>query len=71
MRKMAYLIILAACVLTMSCQTVKPYQRIYLNDHEMNAGISEAASFDYEFQAYREGATGGRGSKGSGGCGCN
>lgn len=53
------------------CESVKPYQRVYLNDHEMNTGISESARFDYEFQAYREGATGGRGSRGSGGCGCN
>lgn len=55
----------------MGCESVKPYQRSYLNDHEMKPGVSQVARFDDEFEAYREGATGGGGSKGSGGCGCN
>lgn len=54
-----------------SCQTVKPYQRVYLNDHEMQAGQSGAASFEESVQTYREGASGGGSSKTSGGCGCN
>jgi hypothetical protein len=54
-----------------ACQPVRPYQRVYLNDHEMQHGQHGAQSFEESVQTYREGATGGGGSKTSGGCGCN
>ena len=53
------------------CQSVKPYQRTYLNDHEMQAGQKSAAKPEQNAMSYREGATGGGGGKASGGCGCN
>ena len=54
-----------------SCQTVKPYQRVYLNDHFMRLGKRPIDRFDEKVHAYREGATGGGTGKASGGCGCN
>jgi hypothetical protein len=54
-----------------ACQSVKPYQRQFLNDYEMQAGYPGARNFEQYVQAYREGAIGGGGSKSSGGCGCN
>jgi hypothetical protein len=65
------LLVIAVLVLMMSCQAVKPYQRAYLNDYEMQPGQPGARSVEENAQAYREGASGGGSSKTSGGCGCN
>lgn len=54
-----------------ACESVKPYQRVYLNDHEMLPGYSKAGRMEENMQNYREGASGGAGMKTSGGCGCN
>lgn len=58
-------------ILLTACESVKPYQRMYLNDHEMKAGPSAAGKFEENVQVYREGSSGGGSSKTSGGCGCN
>lgn len=57
-------------VLSFSCQTVKPYQRAYLNDASMKMGGSKVAGFEHYAHLIREGASG-AGGKNSGGCGCN
>lgn len=54
-----------------ACQSVKPYQRQYLNDHEMQAGQKNIARPEQTALTYREGASGGGGGKTGGGCGCN
>lgn len=54
-----------------ACQTVKPYQRVYLNDRDMKMGQAGARRSEDNVQAYREGAIGGGSKKTSGGCGCN
>lgn len=54
-----------------SCQMVKPYQRVYLNDYEMRPGYAGARGFEQYVFTIREGASGGGSTKGSGGCGCN
>jgi hypothetical protein len=64
------LLILATCLLS-ACQSVKPYQRVYLNDHFMKMGARPIDSFAEKVQAYREGSAGGGTGKDSGGCGCN
>lgn len=53
-----------------SCQSVKPYQRKYLNDSAMQMGKISVASFETNAEAIREGASSGQ-TKSSGGCGCN
>jgi hypothetical protein len=55
---------------SMSCQTVKPYQRSYLNDSAMKMGLSKGAGVESYAQMIREGASG-AGGKNGGGCGCN
>lgn len=55
----------------MSCQMVKPYQRVYLNDFEMRSGNNGARGFEQYVFTIREGASGGGNAKTSGGCGCN
>jgi hypothetical protein len=59
------------CFILSSCESVKPYQRVYLNDYEMKPGQPGSRRFEEQVQAYREGASGGGSSKTSGGCGCN
>lgn len=66
-----YLALIIMTLVTLSCESVKPYQRVYLNDYEMKLGQPGARSFEESVQVYREGASGGGSSKTSGGCGCN
>jgi hypothetical protein len=64
-------LLLALVGLLSSCAAVKPYQRVYLNDKQMQLGKPDIAAFDESAQTYREGASGGGNGKASGGCGCN
>ena len=57
-------------VFTFSCQTVKPYQRAYLNDSSMQMGFGKTSGFESYALMIREGASG-AGGKNGGGCGCN
>jgi Domain of unknown function (DUF4266) len=54
-----------------SCQTVKPMQKQFLNDAEMELAARKIEKFEQNFQLYREGASGANGGKSGGGCGCN
>ena len=53
------------------CVAVKEYQKMYLNDAEMELGARKTQKFETSFQLYREGASGANGGKTGGGCGCN
>ena len=53
-----------------SCQSVKPYQRAYLNDRDMQFGSMTVETMEQKTHAYREGAAGAGKGKTSGGCGC-
>lgn len=61
------LLLLSIC----SCVSVKSYQKMYLNDENMELGARKIESFETNFEAYREGASGANGGKTGGGCGCN
>ena len=61
---------LMLCIST-GCETVKPYQKVYLNDREMQDGQKAGARFESYAESIREGASGQADGKGSGGCGCN
>jgi hypothetical protein len=63
-------LLLVSAICSMSCQTVKPYQRSYLNDSAMKMGLSKGAGVESYAQMIREGASG-AGGKNGGGCGCN
>ena len=60
-----------AAFLFTSCTAVREYQKNRLNDLEMVLSARKVQKFEMSFQAYREGASGANGGKGSGGCGCN
>ena len=57
--------------LVSSCVSVKPYQKMYLNDSEMELSTKKSEKFEQNFLLYREGASGANGGKSGGGCGCN
>jgi hypothetical protein len=56
---------------TMGCKPVKEYQKMYLNDSEMELSMRKGQRFENNFQLYREGSAGANGGKAGGGCGCN
>jgi len=61
----------AISLLAMSCSPVKEYQKMHLNDAEMELAARKTQKFETSFQLYREGASGANGGKTGGGCGCN
>lgn len=66
--------LLAALVVSwsaMGCSPVKEYQKMNLNDSEMELAARKTQKFETSFQMYREGASGANGGKNGGGCGCN
>ena len=54
-----------------SCTSVRPYQKIYINDPCMVLAPDKVDYFETNFHTYREGASGANGGKVGGGCGCN
>jgi hypothetical protein len=54
-----------------SCVSVKSYQKMYLNDTEMELSARKSEKFEQNFLLYREGCSGANGGKSGGGCGCN
>ncbi len=68
--KRILLIIFSTMSLT-SCVAVREYDKVYLNDEEMQLAVKNMEQFEINFQIYREAASGGNGGKTGGGCGCN
>jgi hypothetical protein len=54
-----------------SCVAVKEYDKVYLNDEEMDLATKSLERFETNFHIYREAAAGANGGKTGGGCGCN
>ncbi len=65
------LIVVACLLLLSSCTTLKEYQKMYVNDSDMELSGRKSQKFEQNFQLYREGASGANGGKSGGGCGCN
>ncbi len=64
-------LIILCILLVASCASVKPYQKMYLNDEDMELKPGDCIQFEVAFESYREGASGANGGKVGGGCGCN
>ncbi|WP_020526651.1 DUF4266 domain-containing protein [Flexithrix dorotheae] len=54
-----------------SCVSVASYQKMYLNDEDMELKTRGVENYELSFESYREGASGANGGKSGGGCGCN
>ena len=66
-----FCLLILTVLFTSGCEVVKPYQRAYLNDDNMQTGKQAIKKFSSNMHTYREGASGGGRGKTSGGCGCN
>jgi hypothetical protein len=53
------------------CVSVETYQKMYVNDRDMQLEFPLVQTFEIDFQSFREGASGANGGKTGGGCGCN
>tara|TARA_B100001142_G_scaffold123447_1_gene125297 strand:- start:4828 stop:5043 length:216 start_codon:yes stop_codon:yes gene_type:complete len=71
MTKNISILLLLITIIFSSCVSVRPYQKAFLNDEDMDLGIRSMESYESEFESYREGASGANGGKVGGGCGCN
>ena len=64
--------ILIVCVLFFcGCTVVQEYNKIAINDGDMELSSFPCERFETNFQIYREAAAGANGGKTGGGCGCN
>ncbi len=69
MKRLSFIIILG--VLFSACTVVKEYNKIAINDQDMQLNAFPCERFETNFQIYREAAAGANGGKTGGGCGCN
>lgn len=65
------LILFVAVASLSSCVAVKEYQKVTINDPDMELSAYSIERFETNFQVYREAASGANGGKTGGGCGCN
>lgn len=56
---------------TSSCAEVKEYQKMYVNDRDMEPNTKSIEYFEGNMELFREGAGGANGGKSGGGCACN
>ena len=66
-----FLALFVLSTVSVSCVSVKQYQKMYLNDADMALSSKKLEAFEINFESYREGAAGANGGKVGGGCGCN
>ena len=69
--KLLKFILLVSSLFTVSCSSVKAYQKAKLNDKEMVLTPKLSSQFEMQFHTYREASSGADGGKTGGGCGCN
>jgi len=67
----AVTLLMSFVMVASSCTAVKPYQKVNLNDPDMELSAHKSERFETNYQVYREGASGANGGKSGGGCGCN
>lgn len=65
------IIVFFTCLFFTQCVSVAAYQKMYLNDEDMELKAKNIEQYEQNFESYREGASGGNGGKVGGGCGCN
>lgn len=68
-KRLFALLIIASCF--GSCTVVKEYEKVNLNDPDMELSSRKVDRFETNFHSYREAAAGANGGKTGGGCGCN
>ncbi len=69
MKNIIYGIVLVGMIT--SCASIKEYEKVNINDPDMELSAYKCERFETNFQVYREAASGANGGKSGGGCGCN
>lgn len=64
------MILVISVIMISGCTSVKPYQKMYLNDPDMQLKSRDIEAYEISCESYREGSTGAHGGKAGGGCGC-
>ena len=70
MKKLIIVLIISLLFLS-SCVSVQAYEKMYINDAEMQLSSKKIESLENSAQTYREASSGAAGGKTGGGCGCN
>jgi hypothetical protein len=65
------ILVLMLALLFQSCNSVKEYEKVAINDPDMKLSAKMLERYETTFQVYREAAAGANGGKSGGGCGCN
>ncbi|APA00535.1 DUF4266 domain-containing protein [Flavobacterium commune] len=65
------ILVLLIVVVFQSCNTVREYEKVSINDPDMKLSARTSERYETAFQVYREAAAGANGGKSGGGCGCN
>ena len=73
MKRMTYLWIALFCLGSFlpACVPVKEYQKMYVNDRDMDPSNKGMEKYEINMEVFREGASGANGGKSGGGCACN
>lgn len=74
MRQFLKSLLLASAIalfLSSCAGSIKPYERVYLDDPDMILAPTRSMVFQHYVHSIREGSLTASGKKGSGGCGCN
>ena len=71
MRPFNVFVILCCCLFLSACTVVQEFNKIAINDGDMELSAYPCERFETNFQIYREAAAGANGGKTGGGCGCN
>ena len=66
-----YLLLIYTGISLCSCTVLKTYEKVNLNDPDMELSASKISRFETNLHLYREGSAGANGGKAGGGCGCN
>jgi hypothetical protein len=70
-RMTCYITLAILALLVSSCTTVRPWERVYLNDPQMQLHHATGKNFSNYVHSIREGSVPAGSTKSSGGCGCN
>lgn len=71
MKKFKISAVIILIILFNACSVVKEYNKVAINDEDMELSAVTCERFETNFQIYREAAAGANGGKIGGGCGCN
>ena len=71
MKPFKVFVIVCCCLLLSACTVVQEFNKIAINDGDMELSAYPCERFETNFQIYREAAAGANGGKTGGGCGCN